>query len=86
MLKTFPDMRVEQHLVAFGQGDWTCGVSIFSGTHKGHMMGSGGKTVPPTNKKFKVELVTVAHWKNGEIVEEKLFYDLVGVMMQLGLM
>ncbi len=85
MFKTFPDMRVEEHLVAFGQGDWTCGVSIFSGTHKGPMIGPDGKTIPPTNKKFKVELVTVAHWKNGEIVEEKLFYDLVGMMRQLGL-
>ena len=26
-------------------------------------------------KKFKVEFCTVAHWKNGEITEEKLFYD-----------
>ncbi len=86
MFKAFPDMRVEEHLVAFGQGDWTCGVSIFSVTHKGPMMGPDGKTIPATNKKFKVELVTVAHWKNGEIMEEKLFYDMVGMMRQLGLM
>jgi hypothetical protein len=33
-----------------------------------------------TNKKFSVELCTVAHWKNGEIVEEKLFYDAMGMM------
>jgi hypothetical protein len=29
---------------------------------------------------------TVAHWKNGEIVEEKLFYDLVGLLKQIGVM
>ncbi len=40
--------------------------------------------IPPTNKKFHVEFWTVAHWKNGEILEERLFYDLVGVMRQLG--
>lgn len=27
---------------------------------------------------------TVAHWVNGEIVEEKLFYDLVGLLRQIG--
>jgi hypothetical protein len=28
----------------------------------------------------------VAHWKNGEIVEEKLFFDLVGWLKQAGVM
>jgi hypothetical protein len=53
---------------------------------KGPMMGPDGKTIPATNKKFRSEFCTVAHWIGGEIVEEKLFYDLVGVMRQLGLM
>lgn len=38
------------------------------------------------NKKFRLEFCTVAQWMNGEIVEERLFYDLVGMMRQLGLM
>jgi hypothetical protein len=50
------------------------------------MMSSDGKSIQPTNKKFRSEFCTVAHWMNGEIVEEKLFYDLVRVMKQLGLM
>jgi hypothetical protein len=33
-----------------------------------------------------VKFCTVAHWKNGEIVEEELFYDLVGLMKQIGLL
>jgi hypothetical protein len=53
---------------------------------KGPMKGADGKEIPPTNKKFEVEFCTVAHWKNGEIIEEKLFYDLVGLMKQIGLM
>jgi hypothetical protein len=48
--------------------------------------GSRWKVDSATNKKFHSEFCTVAHWMNGEIVEEKLFYDLVGVMKQLGLM
>jgi hypothetical protein len=49
------------------------------------MKGPGGKIIPPTNNSFKVEFCTVAHWKNGEIVAERLFYDLVGLMKQIGL-
>ena len=40
---------------------------------------------PPTNKKFQVDFFTVAHWKNGQIDEENLFYDNIGMMKQLGL-
>ena len=48
--------------------------------------GSDGKLIVPTNKKFHIEFCTVAHWKNDEIVEEKLFYDLVGLLKQIGVM
>ena len=40
------------------------------------MKGFDGKLIAPTNKKFHIEFCTVAHWKNSEIIEEKLFYDL----------
>jgi predicted ester cyclase len=86
--KTFPDNHVENrpYKVLFGQGDWTCSVAEFTGTMKGSMIGADGNEIPATNKKFKVEFCTVAHWMDGEIVEEKLFYDLVGLMKQLDLM
>ena len=86
--KTFPDNHVENrpYKVLFGQEDWTCSVATFTGTMKGSMKGGDGKEIPPTNKKFEVEFCTVAQWKNGEITEEKLFYDLVGLMRQIGLM
>jgi predicted ester cyclase len=87
--KAFPHNHVENnpYKVFFAQGDWTCSIAEFTGTHKGPMMGLDvKKTIPPTNKKFKVDFCTVAHWKNGKIVEENLFYDQVGMMTQLGLM
>ena len=43
------------------------------GTMKGPMKGADGKEISPTNKSFEVEFCTVAHWKDGEIVEERLF-------------
>jgi ketosteroid isomerase-like protein len=81
--KTFPDNHImnNPYKISFGEGDWTCSIADFTGT----MKGSSGKIIPPTNRSFKVEFCTVAHWKNGEIVAERLFYDLVGLMKQIGL-
>jgi len=39
----------------------------------------------PLSNNRGFEFRTVAHWKNGEIIEEKLFYDLVG-LEQIGVM
>lgn len=85
-------MRSDNHVqnnpykVFFAQGEWTCSITEFTGTQKGSMMGLDGKMIQPTNKKFRVDFCTVAHWENGKITEENLFYDLVGLMGQLGLM
>ena len=49
------------------------------------MKGPGGKMVHP-GRVAKQEFCTVATWKDDEIVEERLFYDVVGMMKQLGLM
>lgn len=86
--KAFPDNRIENnpYKIFLGQGDWTCSVAELTGTHKGPMMGLDGKAIEATNKRFKIDFCTVAHWKDGRIVEENLFYDLLGMMKQLGLM
>jgi hypothetical protein len=68
----------------FASGDWTCSIARFTGTMKGPMMGLGGKEIPPTHKLFEVYFCTVARWVNREIVEENLFYDVVGLLRQIG--
>jgi ketosteroid isomerase-like protein len=84
---TFPDNRVgnRPYRVIFGQGDWTCTVAEHTGTFRGPLKTAQG-VVEPTGKKFSVDFCTVAHWKDGVIVEEKLFYDLIGVLKQIGVM
>jgi predicted ester cyclase len=88
MFQTFPDNRVANnpYKVMFAQGDWTCTIAEFTGTMKGPMKGADGKVLPPTNKSFKVDFCTVAHWIDSKIVEENLFYDAVGLMKQIGVM
>ena len=85
--KTFPDNRVgnRPYRVIFGQGEWTCTVAEHTGTFKGPLK-TGRGLVPPTGKRFSVDFCTVAHWKNGAVAEEKLFYDLVGLLQQIGAM
>jgi hypothetical protein len=85
--KTFPDNHLinNPYKISLGQGDYTCTVADFTGTMKGPMKGADGRLIQPTNKKFQVEFCTVAHWnKQGEILEERLMYDLVGLLRQIG--
>lgn len=83
----FPDNHVgnNPYKVLFANEDWTCSIAELTGTHKGPMMGFDGTSIPATNKSFKVDFCTVAHWKDGRIIEENLFYDVMGMMKQLGL-
>jgi hypothetical protein len=86
--EAFPDNRMgnDPYVALFGGDDWTCSVANFTGTMRGRMTGPEKRTFQPTNKEFQVEFCTVAHWdEEGEIVEKRVFYDLVGLMRQLGL-
>jgi len=88
-VKTFPDQHLvnNPYKVMIAQGDWTCTIAEFTGTMKGAMKMADGTSIPPTNKKFKVDFCTVAHWnEDGEIVEENLFYDLMGMLKQIGVL
>ena len=87
--KTFPDQHLvnNPYKVMIAQGDWTCTIAEFTGTMAGPMTMADGSVIAPTNKSFKVDFCTVAHWnENGEIVEENLFYDLMGMLKQIGVM
>lgn len=86
--KTFPDNHLDNrpYKIFFAAGNHTCSVADFRGTMKGPMKTPEGKVIPPTGRSFRVEFCTVATWnEKGEITEERLFYDLVGLMKQVGL-
>jgi predicted ester cyclase len=86
--KAFPDNHIvnNPYKILLAEGDYTCSVADFTGTFKGAMRGLEGQMIQPTNKSFKTEFCTVANWKDDKITEERLFYDLVGVMVQIGAM
>lgn len=68
----------------FGQGDWTCAVSRLTVMTNDSMKSLDGNGIQPTNQKFEIEVCIVTCSKNGEIVEQKVFYDLAGMQKQFG--
>lgn len=80
-----PDTKIEEHPIKFGSGEWTCVTGVMSGTFSKSMPMGKGKTIPPTGKKFKLTMCTVAHWKDGKMIEEYLFWDNGEFMKQIGL-
>lgn len=80
----FPD-SVLKATRTFGQKDWVSGEFSFSGTHKGPLAGPGGQAIPPTNKPLRMQYAVVYRLKKGEITERHEYFDLMGMMAQLGL-
>jgi hypothetical protein len=60
--------------VTFGEGEWTCTLSRLSGAANDFVKG------------MNIELCTVTHRKNGEIVEQKVFYDFAGTQTPISVM
>ncbi|MBL7925090.1 MAG: ester cyclase [Bacteroidia bacterium] len=80
-----PDTKIKEHPVKFGSGDWTAVIGVMEGTFSKPMPIGGGKTIPPTGKKFKLNMTTIGHWKEGKMIEEYLFWDNQSFMKQIGL-
>ena len=80
----FPDAKAED-LRTFGQGDFVVAEFIGTGTHKGPLPGPGGQTIPATNKAVRLPLCYVFKFEGGETTEVRRYYDLLGMMTQLGL-
>ena len=80
-----PDTKVAEHPVKFGSGEWTCVIGRAEGTFIKPMPIGGSKFIPPTGKKFSMQMVTIGKWKEGKMVEEYLFWDNAGFAKQIGL-
>ena len=81
----FPDIQFEVTGVVDG-GESSAIQGVGSGTHKGPMEGPGGQ-IAPTNKQVSIPFAAfVKVNSDGLISEERRYYDMAGMMMQLGLM
>jgi SnoaL-like polyketide cyclase len=70
--------------LVFGEGEWTCAVSRMTGTTNVLMGSLNENIIQPTSQRFEFEICVVTCSKHGEVVEQKVFYDLVGMQKQIG--
>ena len=79
------DFKVANHIVGFGFGEWTAGISISEGKWIKPITLPDGTVLQPTGKKVSVKIATIARWENGRIAEEYLFWDNADWNRQIGL-
>lgn len=83
-LRAFPDGRqtVTNQLVA---GDWVVQEFTFTGTHTGTLVSPDGE-IPATGRALSGQAVSIFRVAGGQIVEERLYFDQVDFLTQLGVL
>ncbi|HEY0659980.1 MAG TPA: ester cyclase [Lysobacter sp.] len=79
-----PDTKIKTHPIKIAQGDYTAVTGVMEGTFSQPMPTPDGKVIPPTNKPFKLDMVTIGRWEKGVMKEEWLFWDNHAFMQQIG--
>ncbi len=82
-----PDTKIKEHPIKIASGNLTAVMGVMEGTFTKPMPIGDGKFIDPTNKSFKINMVTIGLWNDeGVMYEEYLFWDNLTFMKQLGLM
>ncbi len=83
-LRAFPDVRLtaRNELEA---GDWVVQEFTFEGTHEDTLVGPAGE-IPATHRRVVGRGVQIVRVSGGKIAEERLYFDQVELLSQLGLM
>ena len=82
--QAFPDLRWEMR--EFIEGSDTVVVEeLFLGTNTGPMVGPWG-SIPATGKRIKLPFCDIWKVRNGRIIENRIYYDQVTFLGQLGLL
>ena len=69
-----------------GQGDLFADEWTFVGTHTGPFLLPDGTEIPPTGRHLEVRGMEVVELRDGKIVLNTLYYDMMGVLAQMGLL
>ncbi len=76
----FPDFKLEiKQRISEGNRmvtQWTC-----TGTHNGEFQG-----IPPTGKRINITGLGLARIEGGKVVEERVYFDRVSMLEQLGVL
>ncbi len=74
----FPDIQMTAEDI-IAEGDKVASRVIFTGTHKGELMG-----IAATGKQVTVNFIEIIRWQDGKAVERWAVTDMLGLMQQLG--
>lgn len=83
-LRAFPDARITVHN-DLEAGDWVIHEFTFEGTHEETLVGPAGE-IPATNRHLVGRGVELLRIEDGKVVQDRLYFDQVQVLTQLGLM
>ena len=67
------------------QGDAFADEWVFVGTHTRPLLLPDGTQVPPTGKRVEMPGMEFVQMRDGKIIVDNLYYDNLGVLVQLGL-
>ena len=67
-------------------GSTVCQEGIFSGTHTGTLTTPDGQSIPATGRSLKAPYCDVFEIQDDHVVAERLYFDQVELLTQLGLM
>jgi len=81
----FPDLSFKLR-TKVAQGDFVAVSWASSGTHTGPLRTPTGDTIPATNKKASVNGSTFYEFKNGRVVSSQVYWDMVSLLAQIGMM
>lgn len=82
--QAFPDLRFDMRTYAENP-DTVIAEGVFIGTNTGPMAGPSG-SMPATGRKVELPFCDVWKVRNGRIVENRIYYDQLAFLGQLGLM
>ncbi|KAK2591070.1 hypothetical protein QQS21_011246 [Conoideocrella luteorostrata] len=82
------DLTLHNHdyKIWFGEGDWTVAVESVTGIQNGPLTSLSGGYLPPSNKPIGYDLMTIARWNNGWMMEEYLWSDNPLMYRQVGVL
>jgi len=80
-----PDHKIIDHPIRIASGNWTAVMGTMIGTFTRAMPIGADKTIAPTGRAFKLDMVTIGRWEGSTMAEEWLFWDNQTFMKQLGL-
>ena len=80
-----PDTAIKVHPIRIANGEWTAVTGVMTGTFTKPMASPDGSVIQPTGKSFSLPMATIAHWKDGKMDHEWLYWDNATYMRQMGI-